>query len=234
MAKEKLNRDDRYYYIRKDNKIKSDEELLQYFVGELEKSFNQWAYQYENGVGDPTWSDGTNLNLVRNHISYYRKSISDCCERYSLPTPKIMDKPIPDELPSSYMAKGRPNPEDKWRTQVEIKAGLRKKPEDSIIKIENHSQLKKALKNVGTKFKFVAHWRKDLVGQVRVVKSAQTNGVFNAVDGQPNHELSLCNDGRGIMLYFEKASQWSFKDGTCSWKSTEDDDVYYSFTVFAN
>ena len=226
--------EDRFKYIRRQNKIKTNEELLNYLIGQLKERFEHWDDVYANGCSDPFWADGTNLNLIRNHINYYKREIEECCAEYSLPVPEIIDKPTPDELPNNYMANGRENPQDRWMSSVEKKAGTSKKPEDSIKTIENLSQLKKALKTVGTKFKFVDHWRKDCIGQVRVVKSCQTNGVFNAVDGQPNHEWSTCNDGRGIMLYFGKASQWIFKDGSCTWHDDEYSELYYSLVVLSN
>ncbi len=42
------------------------------YVLELRKSYEQWKDIYENGCNDPTWPDGVNLNLVRNHIIYFK------------------------------------------------------------------------------------------------------------------------------------------------------------------
>ena len=42
---------------------------------ELEKAYAQWQRLYENGGSDPFWPDGVNLNLVRNHIIYYKGQI---------------------------------------------------------------------------------------------------------------------------------------------------------------
>ena len=42
------------------------------YRAELERSFERWEYIRDNGASDPFWADGFNMNLVRNHISFYR------------------------------------------------------------------------------------------------------------------------------------------------------------------
>jgi len=39
----------------------------------IDNSLNRWNDIYSNGCKDPTWEDGVNLNLIRNHILYYCK-----------------------------------------------------------------------------------------------------------------------------------------------------------------
>lgn len=41
-------------------------------AGELAESFAQWENLKEHGGSDPFYADGTNMNLVRNHIMYYK------------------------------------------------------------------------------------------------------------------------------------------------------------------
>ena len=36
-----------------------------------------WDYLYHHGGSDPTWEDGCNLNLTRNHIIYCRRQCED-------------------------------------------------------------------------------------------------------------------------------------------------------------
>lgn len=57
---------------------------------ELRKSYERWKYIYENGCSDPAWPDGVNLNLVRNHIIYYKTLIEES-------TPPSMYFTLPDE-----------------------------------------------------------------------------------------------------------------------------------------
>ena len=79
----------------------------------------------------------------------------------------------------------------------------------------NFSQLKKRLSK-GAKFEIVEHFLKpDWTGQKRVVKNTQTNGIYSAIDGDPDGELSNLNYGKGIWMPFNKASNWIFNsDGT--------------------
>lgn len=41
------------------------------YIEELAERFDRWDDVYQNGCHDPFWSDGVNLNLIRNHILYY-------------------------------------------------------------------------------------------------------------------------------------------------------------------
>lgn len=70
---------------------------------ELEKSFARWEYLYEHGGSDPFWSDGTNLNLVRNHIAYYKWQIKETMspENY----PEAFHRPDPPEMDGNYFAR---------------------------------------------------------------------------------------------------------------------------------
>lgn len=42
---------------------------------ELRKSFEMWNELKNNGGKDPGWSDGMNMNLIRNHILYYKDQL---------------------------------------------------------------------------------------------------------------------------------------------------------------
>lgn len=46
-------------------------------LAELEKAYAHWQDLYEHGGSDPTWPDGVNLNLVRNHIINYKRQIEE-------------------------------------------------------------------------------------------------------------------------------------------------------------
>ena len=72
------------------------------YVTELQKSHNRWAHIFEHGCNDPLWEDGVNLNLVRNHIHYYRGKIEETMtpENY----PAVYFEKIPPKVDSKYMA----------------------------------------------------------------------------------------------------------------------------------
>ena len=68
----------------------------------LIESRERWADLYENGGSDPFWPDGVNLNLVRNHILWYRHQIEEHLspENY----PECYHRPIPPEVDQGYIA----------------------------------------------------------------------------------------------------------------------------------
>jgi len=68
----------------------------------LSDSFDRWNYLYQKGGQDPFYSDGVNLNLVRNHIIYYKRQIEETMkpEQY----PDIYNRETPPEVSMDYMA----------------------------------------------------------------------------------------------------------------------------------
>lgn len=88
---------------------------------ELREEFSRWKHLYEEGGSDPFWSDGVNMNLVRNHILYTKKRIEEevennpdfvCPPEYHLKTPP--------EAPMNYMAKAGQIYEDALRILPEL------------------------------------------------------------------------------------------------------------------
>lgn len=70
---------------------------------EIWKSHERWLKIIKDGAGDPFWPDGTNANLVRNHILYFRGE----CEALLLPKdypPEYAEVPVPPEVSNGYMA----------------------------------------------------------------------------------------------------------------------------------
>ena len=70
---------------------------------ELERAYAHWQALYDHGGSDPTWPDGVNLNLVRNHILYYKRQIEKDCPLYM--AHELYQRPLPPEVPNSYMAR---------------------------------------------------------------------------------------------------------------------------------
>ena len=69
------------------------EQLRKDIVRELE----HWRALREYGCQDPFWPDGTNMNLTRQHIIYYKERLKELIpggnlpEEYYLPTPPVVD-----------------------------------------------------------------------------------------------------------------------------------------------
>ena len=73
------------------------------YEASLKLSFSRWESLYQYGGSDPFWSDGCNLNLVRNHIINYKRLITETMppEQY----PEIYFRDTPPEVDRDYMAR---------------------------------------------------------------------------------------------------------------------------------
>ena len=79
------------------------------YAAELQKSHEHWVDLYKNGGSDPFWEDGCNLNLVRNHIHYYRSKIEETMN--------------PEDYPAAYFKEIRPQVDNKYMARSdEIRA----------------------------------------------------------------------------------------------------------------
>lgn len=81
--------------------------------------------------------------------------------------------------------------------------------------IQNLSQLKKALKQ-GSRFEITEHFRPECVGQIREITMTNSVGFYSKDAVDPENKINLANDGRGSILWWEKASHWNFQSGLCS------------------
>ena len=73
------------------------------YAAALEKSFARWDFIRENGCSDPFWADGVNMNLVRNHIIYYKQQLSEEATLFLLP--EAYYREVPPEVDNNYMAR---------------------------------------------------------------------------------------------------------------------------------
>lgn len=73
------------------------------YGAELENLYKRWDYLYEHGGSDPSWSDGTNLSLLRTHIINCKRKIEEENTMFLLPDAYYRD--IPPEVPKDYMAR---------------------------------------------------------------------------------------------------------------------------------
>lgn len=81
-------------------KIPTAKELGDYLLDR----YNRWKSIYENGCSDPTWEDGVNINLVRNHILITKKNIEKYLGDNFIAYPESYFFPEPVELPNDFMA----------------------------------------------------------------------------------------------------------------------------------
>ena len=71
---------------------------------EIRQSIQHWKDINQNGCNDPFWSDGTNMNLVRNHIIYYKRQLEDVCQSEGCDLPEEYYLATPPEVDNKYMA----------------------------------------------------------------------------------------------------------------------------------
>lgn len=77
---------------------------LQEYREAIREEFGHWKHINQNGCNDPFWEDGFNMNLVRNHIVYYKNLIAQTCEENRLALPEEYYIPSPPEVDNEYMA----------------------------------------------------------------------------------------------------------------------------------
>lgn len=84
---------------------------------QLIDSYNRWNYLYQYGGSDPFWPDGCNLNLVRNHILYYRRQLEE--EQYF---PEVYYWDVPAEVNNYFMARADAIPDNAARSLLVLKS----------------------------------------------------------------------------------------------------------------
>lgn len=67
-------------------------------------SIQRWKQLNVLGGSDPFWPDGYNMNLIRNHIIYYKAQLLMLCESENCFLPSEYYLPVPPTVPNSYMA----------------------------------------------------------------------------------------------------------------------------------
>ena len=73
------------------------------YGAELENLYMRWEHLYEHGGSDPSWSDGTNLSLLRTQIINCKRKIEEENTMFLLPDAYYRD--IPPEVSRNYMAR---------------------------------------------------------------------------------------------------------------------------------
>lgn len=80
-------------------------------VKELESNlldrYHRWKDIYDNGSTDPMYEDGTGLNLVRNHISYYKKQCEEVLGDKFFLYPDSYFYPLPIKVSHQFMSVDR-------------------------------------------------------------------------------------------------------------------------------
>lgn len=89
--------------------MKSEKELrkeLKACCEDMSKELARWQEIKERGCYDPLWPDGTNMNLVRNHIIYDKRRILEIAGLLDIAIPdEYYQIEIPPRVPNNYLAK---------------------------------------------------------------------------------------------------------------------------------
>lgn len=71
----------------------------------ITESIKRWNHLFNYGGSDPAWPDGVNMNLVRNHISFFKHEIETICVETELPVPDEYRLPTPPYIDNNYFAR---------------------------------------------------------------------------------------------------------------------------------
>ena len=75
---------------------------------EIKETWDRWNHILKHGCSDPSWPDGTNMNLVRNHIiNAYRQldELEQAEAQMSLfDEPATHERDIPPKVPENFMS----------------------------------------------------------------------------------------------------------------------------------
>lgn len=76
----------------------------------LVKDMKRWVHIFNEGCSDPSYCDGVNINLVRNHILHDKAEIERNLQHNYMAYPDEYFYPDPIELPQTFMARDRKAP----------------------------------------------------------------------------------------------------------------------------
>lgn len=81
----------------------------------------RWMEIFAEGAGDAGWDDGSNINLVRNHIAFYAREIEREAEgQLFYEYPRFWGVPLPPEAPPNWMSAGSDGRVPLYRTEEEL------------------------------------------------------------------------------------------------------------------
>lgn len=83
---------------------KTLQEQISAEADEIRREIAHWCYMREYGCSDPSWPDGANMNLTRNHVIYGKRRLEELCTEAGVDLPEEYYLPIPPEVSTRYMA----------------------------------------------------------------------------------------------------------------------------------
>ena len=89
--------------------IPHEKMTVQQIQAEIDREFQQWNNIACSGCQDPSWPDGVNMNLVRNHIIYWyrlldEKHVADTqTSLFDSQMAEAPRRPVPPKVPDQNM-----------------------------------------------------------------------------------------------------------------------------------
>ena len=80
----------------------------------IAESLSQWRFLKEHGGSDPFWPDGTNMNLVRNHVIYYKRQCESELDPGDYPPEYQLE--TPPEVDVNYVARAEEIRKNAWKS----------------------------------------------------------------------------------------------------------------------
>lgn len=80
------------------------EQRVKDYAQEIRREIATWLNHRDYGCNDPFWADGTNMNLIRNHVIYDKRQIDELCAEHGLPVPPERHIETPPKVPDQYFA----------------------------------------------------------------------------------------------------------------------------------
>lgn len=87
--------------------VKTVYDLVRDLEAQMLSSYKRWKTLFTTGGSDPSWSDGVNLNLVRNHINYYKRQIEELLLGRFIDYPDTYWYPEPKVVPQNFSVTDR-------------------------------------------------------------------------------------------------------------------------------
>ncbi len=84
--------------------IQTAEDKVKEYRQCIRREIEHWKDINQNGCSDPSWTDGCNMNLTRNHIIYYQRQLKEICIENEMPLPDEYYFAVPPEVDTNYMA----------------------------------------------------------------------------------------------------------------------------------
>ena len=78
---------------------------MQSYADGIRHSIESWKSHKKNGCHDPTYADGTNMNLLRNHVIYYKRQMDELHTQTGVALPPERHLPTMPYVDPNWFAK---------------------------------------------------------------------------------------------------------------------------------